>query len=131
MAPRQAAASSLQCRHVTRLTAAYLFVAPRLLHAGDGLMAARRSCGSCCLQHMQRLMHFYTRCCAPVQAYDAGDGMLAARLWWLLTVAGHPSALLLEGGWGRWAAEGRPAELYEPCTLKVGGRASQAACNSC
>uniref|UniRef100_A0A383W482 Rhodanese domain-containing protein n=1 Tax=Tetradesmus obliquus TaxID=3088 RepID=A0A383W482_TETOB len=54
----------------------------------------------------------------PVVAYDAGDGMLAARLWWLLTVAGHPSALLLEGGWGRWAAEGRPAELYEPCTLK-------------
>jgi thiosulfate/3-mercaptopyruvate sulfurtransferase len=54
-----------------------------------------------------------------LQAYDAGDGMLAARLWWLLTVAGHPSALLLEGGWAKWKDEGRPSELYEPCTLKV------------
>jgi hypothetical protein len=47
--------------------------------------------------------------------------MMAARLWWMLTVAGHPSALLLEGGWAKWKAEGRPSELYEPCTLKVGG----------
>jgi thiosulfate/3-mercaptopyruvate sulfurtransferase len=53
------------------------------------------------------------------QAYDSGDGMMAARLWWMLTVAGHPSALLLEGGWAKWKAEGRPSELYEPCTLKV------------
>jgi thiosulfate/3-mercaptopyruvate sulfurtransferase len=33
------------------------------------------------------------------QAYDGGDGMMAARLWWVLTVAGHPSAMVLEGGW--------------------------------
>lgn len=54
-----------------------------------------------------------------LQAYDGGDGMFAARLWWLLTVAGHPSARVLEGGWAKWKLEGRPAELYEPCTLKV------------
>jgi hypothetical protein len=34
-----------------------------------------------------------------MQAYDSGDGMMAARLWWTLTVAGHPSAMVLEGGW--------------------------------
>jgi thiosulfate/3-mercaptopyruvate sulfurtransferase len=35
----------------------------------------------------------------PVVAYDTGDGMMAARLWWMLTVAGHPAAMVLEGGW--------------------------------
>lgn len=62
-------------------------------------------------------------CCIlylPFQAYDSGDGMLAARLWWLLAVAGHPTALVLQGGWDKWKAEGRTTELYEPCTLKVG-----------
>ncbi|KAF6264271.1 Rhodanese-like domain-containing protein [Scenedesmus sp. NREL 46B-D3] len=61
----------------------------------------------------------HTSPCSGSAAYDAGDGMLAARLWWMLTVAGHPSALLLEGGWAKWRAEGRPSELHEPCTLKV------------
>lgn len=37
--------------------------------------------------------------CQHTQAYDSGDGMFAARLWWLLTVAGHPAAFVLEGGW--------------------------------
>eukprot|EP00775_Hariotina_reticulata_P006530 gene6530-6758_t len=55
----------------------------------------------------------------PVVAYDAGDGMMAARLWWVLSVAGHPCPLVLEGGWTKWQAEGRPSELHEPCTLKV------------
>lgn len=57
----------------------------------------------------------------PVVVYDAGDGMLAARLWWTLTVAGHPHACVLEGGWAKWLAEGRPTELYEPCPLKIQG----------
>jgi thiosulfate/3-mercaptopyruvate sulfurtransferase len=52
--------------------------------------------------------------------YDGGDGMFAARLWWALTVHGHPRPLILEGGWARWVEEGRESELYEPCTLKVG-----------
>lgn len=56
----------------------------------------------------------------PMQAYDSGDGMFAARLWWMLTIAGHPSARVLEGGWDKWRAEGRQTELYEPCTLRVG-----------
>ncbi|KAI8474551.1 MAG: rhodanese domain-containing protein [Monoraphidium minutum] len=55
----------------------------------------------------------------PVVVYDGGDGMLAARLWWALTVHGHPAPRILEGGWARWRAEGRALELYEPCTLKV------------
>eukprot|EP00877_Chromochloris_zofingiensis_P002229 jgi/Chrzof1/12006/Cz06g17250.t1 len=55
----------------------------------------------------------------PVVVYDSGDGMFAARLWWMLMVHGHPAPLVLEGGWARWLAEGRETELYEPCTLKV------------
>lgn len=53
------------------------------------------------------------------QVYDSGDGMFAARLWWALTLHGHPDVRILEGGWGRWQGEGRKVALYEPCTLKV------------
>lgn len=57
----------------------------------------------------------------PVVVYDAGGdgGMFAARLWWALTVHGVPGVRVLDGGFERWRAEGRPVELYEPCTLKI------------
>lgn len=70
---------------------------------------------STALCHCVCCTHFHTK------AYDSGDGMFAARLWWMLTVAGHPAAYVLEGGWSKWRAEHRPSELYEPCTLKVYG----------
>jgi thiosulfate/3-mercaptopyruvate sulfurtransferase len=44
-----------------------------------------------------------------VVAYDAAGGSLAAvRLWWLLRWLGHNAAAVLDGGWQRWVAEGRP-----------------------
>lgn len=49
----------------------------------------------------------------PVQvvAYDdwsTGGGASAARLWWLLRWLGHEAVAVLDGGWGKWAAEDRP-----------------------
>lgn len=43
-----------------------------------------------------------------VVAYDRHGGMAAARLWWVLTYYGHRDSRLLNGGWHRWRAEGRP-----------------------
>jgi thiosulfate/3-mercaptopyruvate sulfurtransferase len=45
-----------------------------------------------------------------VVAYDAGNGAIAARAWWLLRWVGHDRAAVLDGGFGRWRAEGRPVE---------------------
>jgi thiosulfate/3-mercaptopyruvate sulfurtransferase len=44
-----------------------------------------------------------------VVCYDAtGDNMWAARVWWLLRAVGFDRAGVLDGGWDRWVAEGRP-----------------------
>ena len=45
-----------------------------------------------------------------VVAYDAATSQAAARLWWLLTDAGHRSVRVLNGGLAAWRAEGRPTE---------------------
>jgi thiosulfate/3-mercaptopyruvate sulfurtransferase len=43
-----------------------------------------------------------------VVAYDQGNGMFASRLWWLLRWLGHDAAAVLDGGFAKWIAEGRP-----------------------
>ncbi len=48
-----------------------------------------------------------------VVAYDAGDGMYASRLWWLLRWMGHDAVALLDGGFAKWVADGRPTETGE------------------
>jgi thiosulfate/3-mercaptopyruvate sulfurtransferase len=48
-----------------------------------------------------------------VVAYDQDSGMYAARLWWLLRYAGHTSVAVLDGGFAKWTAEGRPTRAGE------------------
>lgn len=45
-----------------------------------------------------------------VVAYDQDSGMFASRLWWLLRWMGHDAVAVLDGGFARWTAEGRPVE---------------------
>ena len=46
-----------------------------------------------------------------VVAYDRIRNRDAARLWWVLGYYGHANVQVLNGGWKRWTAEGRPAEV--------------------
>lgn len=43
-----------------------------------------------------------------VIAYDQDSGMYASRLWWMLRWLGHDEAAVLDGGFAKWLAEGRP-----------------------
>ena len=43
-----------------------------------------------------------------VIAYDQDAGMYASRLWWLLRWLGHEAVAVLDGGFARWLAQGRP-----------------------
>lgn len=49
----------------------------------------------------------------PVVAYDAADGSVAARAWWLLRWAGHPEVAVLDGGFAAWRAAGLPVSTEE------------------
>lgn len=42
--------------------------------------------------------------------YDRGDGIWAARLWWLFRAYGHTQVRVLDGGLGAWLAAGLPLE---------------------
>ncbi len=46
--------------------------------------------------------------------YEDGVGQIAARLWWVLNYYGHPKAMLLNGGYRKWMAEGRPVTTEVP-----------------
>jgi thiosulfate/3-mercaptopyruvate sulfurtransferase len=43
-----------------------------------------------------------------VVLYDSGMNMWAARVWWMLRAFGFERAAVLNGGWKKWTAEGRP-----------------------
>lgn len=45
-----------------------------------------------------------------VVVYDEGDGSIAARAWWVLTVLGHPAVAVLDGGWRGWCERDLPLE---------------------
>ena len=49
-----------------------------------------------------------------VVAYDDATGSVAARLWYLLRAHGHDDVAVLDGGIGKWVAEGRPVDTTEP-----------------
>ncbi len=46
-----------------------------------------------------------------VVAYDDLGGAIAARLWWALRCLGHEAAAVLDGGFPKWAREGRPLQV--------------------
>lgn len=50
----------------------------------------------------------------PVVVYDADNGSIAARLWWLLRWAGHDRVRVLDGGYAAWVTEGRPVATEVP-----------------
>ena len=43
-----------------------------------------------------------------VVVYDHDSGGFASRLWWMLRWLGHDGVALLNGGFAKWTAEGRP-----------------------
>ena len=43
-----------------------------------------------------------------VVLYSAGSIMWATRVWWMLRAFGFERAAVLDGGWEKWKAEGRP-----------------------
>lgn len=49
-----------------------------------------------------------------VVVYDDEGNHIAARLWWLLNYYGHPAVRLLNGGFPKWTAEGRPVTAAVP-----------------
>jgi thiosulfate/3-mercaptopyruvate sulfurtransferase len=60
---------------------------------------------------------------SKVVLYSIGSGMWATRFWWMLRSLGF-DALVLDGGFDKWQAEGRavergPAAGYPPATFKA------------
>jgi thiosulfate/3-mercaptopyruvate sulfurtransferase len=49
-----------------------------------------------------------------VVCYDAGNGSMAARLWWMLRWVGHQPVAVLDGGLSKWTQEGRPVDAVVP-----------------
>jgi thiosulfate/3-mercaptopyruvate sulfurtransferase len=45
-----------------------------------------------------------------VIAYDDGNNLFAARLWWVLNYYGHARVKVLNGGWDNWIAQNRPIQ---------------------
>ncbi len=47
-------------------------------------------------------------------AYDAADGMYAARVWWMLRWLGHAQVAVLDGGFAAWQQAGAPVTAEAP-----------------
>ncbi len=66
-----------------------------------------------------------------VVCYDAGNGSMAARLWWMLRWIGHEKVAVLDGGFAKWTQEGRPVSveipIFTPLNYPIKVRADLAA----
>ena len=51
---------------------------------------------------------------STVVLYCAGPPMWATRVWWMLRAFGFDNAAVLNGGWGKWKAEGRDLSIAPP-----------------
>jgi len=49
-----------------------------------------------------------------VVVYDGAGLLSAARVWWLFRLMGHKDVAVLDGGFPKWQAEGRPIEDLPP-----------------
>jgi thiosulfate/3-mercaptopyruvate sulfurtransferase len=49
-----------------------------------------------------------------VVCYDAGNGIMAARLWWMLRSIGHEGVAVLDGGLAKWQKESRALTAQVP-----------------
>lgn len=56
---------------------------------------------------------------SQVVVLDDMGGAIAARLWWMFKWLGHDAAAVLDGGWVRWVAEGRPVSQEPPSPLRT------------
>lgn len=54
-----------------------------------------------------------------VVGYDENGGLWGARLWWALRYFGHTGARVLNGGWNKWLAEGRPVTRQAPTLART------------
>ena len=57
---------------------------------------------------------------SQVVVYDAATSVSAARVWWLLTDAGHDRVRVLDGGYAAWLAAGFPVEIGPGRPVKPG-----------
>ena len=55
-----------------------------------------------------------------VVIYASAVPWWATRLWWMFRVFGHDDVAVLNGGYGKWTAEGRPTtvDVVEPSAAK-------------
>lgn len=56
---------------------------------------------------------------SEVVVYDRAGNMWAARVWWMLRAFGFDNARVLDGGWSRWVAEGRPVSTDVPAVTRA------------
>lgn len=87
-------------------------------HLDDDLSGPPRTdAGRHPLPSPQALENLFSRCGidaeTQVVAYDAHDGAVAARVWWMLRYMGHDAVAVLDGGWQAWAEGGLPAAKGE------------------
>lgn len=54
-----------------------------------------------------------------VVAYDDAAGRPASRLWYVLNAYGHTNVSIVNGGWTKWTAEGRPVSRSAPSVSPV------------